>query len=97
MKITLLVVGPLGAIPKQFDNRLNKTGITAEIGHVQKTILLGTAGILKKGSRNLRLVVVLCVSSLIIIIIIIIIIKINNNNNRLILIPPAVNCKKQNG
>ena len=32
LKITSLVVGPLGAIPKQFGGRLKETGITAEIG-----------------------------------------------------------------
>ena len=37
-----------GAIPKQFGNRLKDTGITGEIGQVQKTVLLGTAGILRK-------------------------------------------------
>ena len=35
MKIILLVMGPLGAIPKQFGNRLKETGITAEIGQVR--------------------------------------------------------------
>ena len=48
MKIILLVVGSLGATPKQFGNRLKETGITAEIGQVQKTVLLGTAIILRK-------------------------------------------------
>ena len=48
MKIVPLVVGSLGAIPKQFDNRLRETDVTAEIGQVQKTILLGTARILRK-------------------------------------------------
>ena len=43
-----LVVGSLGAIPRQFGNRLKETGITTEIGQVQKTFLLGTAGILSK-------------------------------------------------
>ena len=36
MKIITLVVGSLGAIPEQFGNRLKETGITAEIGQVQK-------------------------------------------------------------
>ena len=36
------------AILKQFGNRLNKSGITAEIGQVQKAVLLGTARILRK-------------------------------------------------
>ena len=43
-----LVVGSLGAIPKQFGNRLKETGITAEIGQVQKTVSLETARILRK-------------------------------------------------
>ena len=33
-----LVVGSLGAIPKQFGNRLKEIGVTAEIGQVQKTV-----------------------------------------------------------
>ena len=37
VKIMQLVVGPLGGIPKQFGNRWKETGITAEIGQVQKT------------------------------------------------------------
>ena len=48
VKIIPLVMGSYGAIPKQFGNRLNETGITAEIGQVQKTVLLGTARILRK-------------------------------------------------
>ena len=48
MKIIPLVVGCLGAIPKQFDNILKETGITEEIRQVQKTVLLGTARILRK-------------------------------------------------
>ena len=43
-----LVVGSLGAIPKQFGNRLKETGITAETGQVQKTVLLGTTRISRK-------------------------------------------------
>ena len=43
-----LVVGSLGAIPKQFSNRLKETGITAETGQVQKTVLLGTTRISRK-------------------------------------------------
>ena len=34
VKIILLVMGYLGAKPKQFGNRLKWTGITAEIGQV---------------------------------------------------------------
>ena len=48
VKIIPLVVGSLGAIPKQFGNRLKDIGVTAEIGQVQKTVLLGTAKILRK-------------------------------------------------
>ena len=48
VKIVPLVVGFLGAIPKQFGNRLKETGVSAEIGQVQKTVLLGTARILRK-------------------------------------------------
>ena len=39
-----LVVGSLGAL----GSRLKETGITAEIGQVQKTVLLGTGRILRK-------------------------------------------------
>ena len=38
VKIILLVMGSLGAISKEFGNKLKETGITAEIGLVQKTI-----------------------------------------------------------
>ena len=48
VKIMSLVVSSLSAIPKQFGNRLKETGMIAEIGQVQKTVLLGTARILRK-------------------------------------------------
>ena len=48
MKIVQLVVGSLGAVPKQFGNRLKQIGITVGTGQVQKTVLLGTARILRK-------------------------------------------------
>ena len=48
LKIIPLVVGSLGAIPKQFDNRLKQIGITVGTAQVQKTVLLGTARILRK-------------------------------------------------
>ena len=48
VKIKPLVVGSLGAIPKQFGNRLKQIGITAGTAQVQKTVLLGTARILRK-------------------------------------------------
>ena len=48
VKIILSVVGSLGAIPKQFSNRLKQIGITAGTAQIQKTVLLGTARILRK-------------------------------------------------
>ena len=48
MKIVPLVVGSLGAVHKQFGNRLKLIGITVGTGQVQKTVLLGTARILRK-------------------------------------------------
>ena len=48
VKIIPLVVVSLGTISKQFGNRLKETGITAEIGQVQKLVLLGTVRILRK-------------------------------------------------
>ena len=48
MKIIPLVVGSLGAIPKEFGNRLKQIGITAGTAQVQKTVLLGTTRILRK-------------------------------------------------
>ena len=48
VKIKPLVVGSLGAIPKQFGNRLKQIGITAGTAQVQKTVVLGTARILRK-------------------------------------------------
>ena len=48
VKIIPLVVGSLGAIPKQFGNRLKEIGITAGTAQVQKTVLLGTTRILRK-------------------------------------------------
>ena len=47
-KIIPLAVGSLGAIPKQFGNRLKQIGITVGTAQVQKTVLLGTARILRK-------------------------------------------------
>ena len=48
VKIIPLVVGSLGAITKQFGNRLKQVGITAGTSQVQRTVLLGTAKILRK-------------------------------------------------
>ena len=48
VKIIPLVVGCLGAIPKQFGNRLKQIGITVGTAQVQKTNLLRTTRILSK-------------------------------------------------
>ena len=48
VKVIPLVVGSLGAIPKKFGNRLKQIGITVGTAQVQKTVLLGTARILRK-------------------------------------------------
>ena len=49
MKIIPLIVGSLGAKPKQYGNRLKQMGITAGTTQVQKTVLLfRMAGILRK-------------------------------------------------
>ena len=48
VKIIPLVVGSLGAIPKQFGYRLKQISTTAGTAQVQKTVLLGTARILRK-------------------------------------------------
>ena len=48
VKTVPLAVGALGAIPKQFGNRLKQIGITAGTAQVQKTVLLGMARILRK-------------------------------------------------
>ena len=77
VKIILLVVGSLGAIPKQFGNRLKQIGITAGTAQVQKTVLLGMARILRKvleTSKVFSSIVLLCVSSIIIILLLVIII-----------------------
>ena len=48
VKIIPLVVGTLGATPKQFGNKLKQIGITAGTAQVQKTALLGMARIFRK-------------------------------------------------
>ena len=48
VKIIPLVVCSLGAIPKQFGDRLKQIGITVGTAQVQKTVLLGTARIFRK-------------------------------------------------
>ena len=48
VKIIPLVMSSLGAIPKQFGNRLKQIGITVGTAQVQKTVFLVTARILRK-------------------------------------------------
>ena len=48
VKTRPLVVGSLGAIPRQFGNRLKQIGIAAGTAQVQKTVSLGMARILRK-------------------------------------------------
>ena len=48
MKIVPLVVGSLSAIPKQFGNRLRQIGMAVGTAQVQRTVLLGSARILRK-------------------------------------------------
>ena len=48
VKIIPLVAGSLGTIPKQFGNRLKQIDITVGTAQVQKTVLHGTARILRK-------------------------------------------------
>ena len=40
VKIMPLVMGSSDAVPKQFGSRMKETGITAETGQIQKTVLL---------------------------------------------------------
>ena len=72
VKIILLAVGSLGAIPKQFGNRLEQIGITVRTAQFQKTGLLGTATRLLKSkaadcssiSTVISSIVLKCVSSI---------------------------------
>ena len=48
MKVIPLVEGSLGTLPKHFGNRLKEIGITVGTSQVQKTVLIGTARILRK-------------------------------------------------
>ena len=48
VKIIPLVLGSLGAIPKQFGNKLKQIGVRVGTAQVLKTVLLGMARILKK-------------------------------------------------
>ena len=48
VKTIPLVVGSLGAIPKQVGNRLKQIGVTAGTAQAQKTVLIGTALVIRK-------------------------------------------------
>ena len=48
VKIIPLVAGSLGALPKQFGNRLKQIGILVGTAQVQKRVLLGMARMLRK-------------------------------------------------
>ena len=48
LKIIPLIVGPLGAISKQFGNILKQIEITVGTTQVQKRVLLGMGRILRK-------------------------------------------------
>ena len=57
MKIIPLVVGSLGAIPKQFGNRLKEIGVTVNRATSVNSFIRNGWNI-KTGSRNRRLLVV---------------------------------------
>ena len=40
-----IVIGTLGAITTRFEKCVREVGIEMRVGHVQKTVLLGTAGV----------------------------------------------------
>ena len=48
VKVRPSVVGSLGAIPKQFGNKLKQIGITGGTAQVERIVLLGTARIFPK-------------------------------------------------
>ena len=48
LKIIPLIVGPLGAISKQFGNILKQIEVTVGTAQVQKRVLLGMGRILRK-------------------------------------------------
>ena len=47
-EVVPVVVGALGAVSKRLDTWLDKWGVTIRTGLLQKTVLLGTARILRK-------------------------------------------------
>ena len=48
LKVKIIPLGSLGAIPKQFHNRLKQIGVTTGTAQVQKKVLLRTTRILRK-------------------------------------------------
>ena len=46
--VVLVVIGALGRISKEFDGWIEKLRIRNDVGVMQKTVLLGTARILRK-------------------------------------------------
>ena len=47
-KVIPIVVGALGSIPKKLKEHLKSLGLPGDIHCIQKSALLGTAGILRK-------------------------------------------------
>ena len=52
LEVIPVAVGALGEVSKRLDAWLEKLGVTIRRGMLQKTALLGTAGILRKLSEN---------------------------------------------
>ena len=48
VEIVSVVVGALGSVSAEFDRRIEKPGITCNVGVMQMSALLGTARILRK-------------------------------------------------
>ena len=46
--IVLTIIGALGSIPNTLECNLKKLGISYNLGALQKSVLLGTANILRK-------------------------------------------------
>ena len=46
--IVPIIIGALGSIPNDLECNLNKLGISYNVGTLQKSVLLGTANILRK-------------------------------------------------
>ena len=52
VEVIPIVIGVLGAISKKFTNWIKKLEISIKVEHMQKTLLLGTARILRKVLNN---------------------------------------------